>query len=309
MNSKQTLIIGSTTVDILLNIPRLPKTSEDINFLKQSLHLGGCAYNVSDVLRHFKINYKLCSPVGRGLYGDKVRELFKEKGIEVFTDVDGENSCCYCLVESDGERSFICGHGVEYQFIKSAFDKIDMATVDSAYICGLELEESTAEDEVSYIEELANFHKKAGTPFTLFFATGARIQYIPTNFMDRILALNPIIHLNSSEAMTYTHEMTAQDAAIALSSKTGNSVIITMGKQGSLYFDAETGELGFIPCVPVKIVDTVGAGDSHCGALIAGLKQGKSLRDAVSQANIVAAAVVGSAGASLSDEDFATLNL
>lgn len=46
---KKVLIIGSTVVDIIVNlVDSLPKTGEDVHIRSQHMSLGGCAYNVSD---------------------------------------------------------------------------------------------------------------------------------------------------------------------------------------------------------------------------------------------------------------------
>ena len=51
---KKVLIIGSTVVDIIVNlVDSLPKTGEDVHIRSQHMSLGGCAYNVSDSVRHF----------------------------------------------------------------------------------------------------------------------------------------------------------------------------------------------------------------------------------------------------------------
>ena len=65
---KKALIIGSTVVDVIVNlVDSLPTTGEDVHVRSQHMSLGGCAYNVSDSVRHFQIPYILFSPVGRSL--------------------------------------------------------------------------------------------------------------------------------------------------------------------------------------------------------------------------------------------------
>ena len=49
----QTLVIGSAVVDVIIEIPHLPVTQEDVHITKQTRSLGGCAYLASDILRHF----------------------------------------------------------------------------------------------------------------------------------------------------------------------------------------------------------------------------------------------------------------
>lgn len=50
-------------------------------------------------------------------------------------------------------------------------------------------------------------------------------------------------------------------------------------------------------------------GDSHIGAVIAGLQCGKTIEEAIATANRVSAKVVETEGALLSDEAFASLDL
>ena len=52
---KQVLVIGSTVTDVIIHVDHLPKTSEDIHVIGQTMSLGGCAYNVSDMIRHFQV--------------------------------------------------------------------------------------------------------------------------------------------------------------------------------------------------------------------------------------------------------------
>ncbi|WP_191016110.1 PfkB family carbohydrate kinase [Treponema zioleckii] len=168
----ETLVIGSTVADVIINVSKLPETGEDIVFSSQEVNLGGCAFNVSEILRHFAIPYTLCSPVGNGIYGDFVKKSLCERNIKIFAESKEENGCCYCLVDSNGERSFMCRHGAEYKFDRANFSEIDFSKIDSAYICGLELEESTAENEIEYIEEIFNFHKKNRFKIHFVFRTG-----------------------------------------------------------------------------------------------------------------------------------------
>ena len=66
---------------------------------------------------------------------------------------------------------------------------------------------------------------------------------------------------------------------------------------------AADGALLTVPGHPAEhVVDTIGAGDAHAGAVLLGLSRGLSLPDAVALGNRISAAVVQTAGATLSDE-------
>lgn len=298
---KKVLVIGSTVVDVIVALEdHLPRTGEDVHVRRQHMSLGGCAYNVSDSIRHFQVPYTLFSPVGTGIYGHFVREELKKRGIvSPIPTPDQENGCCYCFVESSGERTFISYHGAEYLFQKEWFEALPVEEIDTVYICGLEIEETTGPFIVDFLEQ--------NPQLNIFFAPGPRLTVIDPVLLKRIYQLSPILHLNETEALDVTQADTISQAAACLYEKTNNTVIITLGEKGCFYFDGATQEI--IPPVPCHQADTIGAGDSHIGSVIACLKKGDTLRDAIAKANCVSSAVVGTSSALLPDEEFQKLKL
>lgn len=287
---KQTLVIGSAVVDVIIHIPHLPKTSEDVHISSQSRSLGGCAYIVSDILRHFGVPYSLCTAVGSGIYGDFVRQNLEARKVPIYVHRPEENGCCYCMVEEGGERTFIVDHGIEYTFYEEYLEKIDTDAIDSVYVCGLEIEEYTGWNIIAYLEK----HPE----YTVYFAPGARIMALQADRMERMLALHPILHLNEGESMAFTGEKTAEDAAKALYARTQNTVIVTLGEKGALCYD---GALHKAAPVPAEVCDTIGAGDSHIGTVIACRRLGMDFAQAIEIANRVSAAVVRREGGLLED--------
>lgn len=75
---KKCLVIGAAMLDIVVKMERLPKSGEDIYMDSQEMTVGGCAYNVADILKHFKVPYTLFAPVGTGVYAGIIE---KELGI------------------------------------------------------------------------------------------------------------------------------------------------------------------------------------------------------------------------------------
>lgn len=297
---KKVLVIGSAVVDVIITLDHLPGRSEDVHVKTQTMSLGGCAYNTSDIIRHFGVPYIPFFPVGKGAYGDFVKNHLAMRGItSPIPTPDSENGCCYCFVEEDGERTFISYHGAEYRFERSWFDTLDASSIGSVYICGLEIEESTGENIVDYLEQ----HPE----FTVFFAPGPRLEKIHPELMKRVFALNPILHLNEDEALSYTKKNSLHDAAEYLNRQSHNAVLITLGKDGCYLYQEDLESI--IPGVPAVQIDTIGAGDSHIGAVIACLQQGKLLPEAIAIANRVSSKVVETNGALLSDEEFRSLEL
>lgn len=175
-----------------------------------------------------------------------------------------------------------------------------MEDYSMAYLCGLEVEEPTGEALVEYFEE------ERGPK--LFFAPGPRGTRLPGERLNRILALSPVLHINEQEALELGGRDCVADAAAALYQITGSPVIVTLGERGA--YCRESAEHAYVvPGIPSRVVDTIGAGDSHIGAILSGLQKGSSLRDAIAAANQVAAAVVSQEGAILPKDSVLFRNL
>ena len=70
------------------------------------------------------------------------------------------------------------------------------------------------------------------------------------------------------------------------------SMIVTMGSQGAVYFDARTGESGLCPVQPCHLVDSTGAGDAFLAGAVMGLTRGLPLKTAVRAGAKLAAMVI-----------------
>ena len=290
------LVIGVTCVDVVINVDHLPATAEDVLVRSQQMTLGGCAFNAYWIMHALGEPAVLFSPIGQGAYGDFVRKHLAAEGISSpIDDATDENGCCYCFVETGGERTFIAYHGAEYLYRADWFDRIDPAEIDSVYVCGLELEEPTGPLIVDFLE-------RACAGKTIFFTPGPRPEHVPLDLLERIYDLHPLLHLNDAEArlsavrIADAQMVEARGAASVLYDRTRNLVFVTMGGKGC-YYEAGPAS-GVVPGAEVpEVVDTIGAGDAHIGAIMACLHRGDTVPQALACANRVSAAVVSVAGA------------
>ena len=324
---KRLLIIGSTCVDVILRLDHLPTTGEDMHPV-QRFAMGGCAFNVAQVPKAYDVDLRFVTPIGdHGVFSDFVRAHLGNAGFRgPITVPDSENGCCYCLVERSGERTFLSVHGVEYSFHAAYMDAFAGERFDYTYICGLEVEEKTGGELVAWLEAHPDITG------TVVYAPGPRGIEVDADRTERILAMHPILHLNEQEAqalagMSDSENSTLAEmddseapalvemnnranpvlagmsgseepvlaAAQALHAKTGNMVIVTCGADGVLWISAD-GSVHSAPSVPSTVVDTIGAGDSHCGAVLTGLTLGWSESDTMRFANQIASEVVAQEG-------------
>ena len=277
------LFLGAAVADVIIRVPRLPRTGDDLIVPSQGVRLGGCACNACRAALAMGADAALFTPVGTGVWGDFVRGALGREGIRnLAPDAEEPNGCCYCLVEPDGERSFLCSHGAEYRLSATKLAALEGESFDAAYFCGLDLEEDTGEEQLAWLER----HR----PASLCFAPGPRLQKLPPRKMAAALRISSLLHLSENEACAFAQCVRPEEAAERLHSLTGAAVVVTLGGRGALVCDGEG--LTAIPGQPAKVTDTVGAGDAHIGALMAAQAKGLSLRSAAEEANRYAATVV-----------------
>lgn len=290
----KTLILGSTVLDMIINIDHLPALQEAINTHEATLSLGGMAYNVNGMMQHFKCETLFGCPVGKGTFSDVVKGLMEKSGIQAWCEVENQdNGVCLCLVDKSGERSFVSCHGAEYLFSEKWFEDIDFSLVDWVYVSGLEVEEKTGEELVCFLEKINK---------PIFFAPGPRILQIPKERMERIMRLNTLVHLNEKEACSWTNETDYQKAAELIYQKTQQAVIVTLAERGA-WLKSEKEEV-LILSRKANVVDTIGAGDGHAGTVLAMLQKGIDLKKAVQIANVVSSWIVEKKGAGLDEQQF-----
>ena len=296
---KTTLILGSTVIDMIVRVPHLPVTQEDINTRSMTMALGGCAYNAARMLRLFRLPLFHCSPTGDGIFGQITGKLLSEEGLSPAIVVKGwDNGCCLCLVEDSGERTFLSTHGAEHGFCEEWLADLDSAQLDYVYVCGIELEEPTGLAMLKWLREHPGPQ--------VFFAPGARLMHLDSSRWQAIEACRPILHLNEAEACWLSGNQSVEAAARTLRGRFGSAVIITRGELGAVCCSAD-GNYQALPGVKSEVVDTIGAGDCHAGTVLAGLKQGWPLAVSVDLANAMAARVVARPSARLDENEFRTV--
>lgn len=281
------LVIGSTVVDVILNVNKMPLIGEDENINEQTLSIGGCAYNIFHTLKYLGVDCDLFSPVGKGIYGDYVRSYLNDEKVSILLESHQDNGCCYCIVDQSGERNFLAMHGAEYIFENEWFELLKDKKYDMIYVCGLELEERTGQ----YIVDFLKTRKEQ-----IYFAPSSRFNYIEKNLLQELFSLSPIIHLSKSEILSFTQLKTIEQAAVYLYKKTNNLIIVTLGKQGCFYFD---GDNHYIDGFAAKVVDTIGAGDCHLASFMGYRIKGNHIDEALVKANLLSAKLVSIKGSKL----------
>ncbi|MEF9950977.1 MAG: PfkB family carbohydrate kinase [Clostridium sp.] len=282
------LVLGAAVLDIILATDKLPTTGEDVMAdHKQSL-VGGCAYNVANVLKALEIKADLFAPIGNGTYSSIIKNSLVNEGYDILIeDKSQDNGWNLSLVEKDGERTFITIPGIETNWKKEWFNNIDIGTYDLIYVSGYELE---GESGNVIIEAL----KGKNDSCKILFDASPRIGFIDRILVNKLLKIGTIFHSNKSELQELTGYESPERGMEYIHALTGEAVVVTLGKEGCGYLSIE--ESGIVETQRVRVVDTIGAGDAHTGGLIAGIVKKLSLKESCALANSVATKVVSCEG-------------
>lgn len=287
------LVIGAAFVDVLVHVPKLPQTGEDITGILQGYRVGGSAFNVYGAIQYAKATADLFVPVGQGQYADQIRQTMRQSRIQQLLSVsDADNGWDVAYVEPNGERSFLTINGVEQLWQPKWFDRLTLSDYDTFYVSGYELENDTTAAVI--LDVLSRKRPDA----TVLVDASPRAAFLSETTWQRLWILGVIMHCNETELNTLVPgAATIAQKAAHLVALTHQPVFVTLGAEGCYFTDGQTTAL--VPADTVTVVNTIGAGDTHCGGLLAALSQGQPLLEAVTQANRLAGYVVGMENGSL----------
>jgi ribokinase len=291
MGKKDILVIGSSNIDLIMKMDRLPgkgETVTDCNFLQT---FGGKGANQAVAAARAGGNVVFVSCVGDDQYGTSMIDNYKKDGINtdhLLTIPGIPSGTALIMIGGDGDNYISVAPGANFELKKPHIDKIRNVIRESDILL---LQYEILTETLEYILETTS-----GNTTILNLAPAKPLD-------DHHLKMVSILVVNETEAQLIsgiTH-VTYENAGLAagvLHDKGVRTVIITMGVRGSYISSKEY--TGYVEAFPVKAVDATAAGDVYCGNLAAGLADGLSLKDAVRFSSAASAICVTRLGAQAS---------
>ncbi len=288
-------VVGSSNIDLISKVPRLPKLGETM--IGHSFHLGygGKGANQAVMAAKLGAQVSMVTRLGRDVFGEGTLRNYREQGIDTshVSFDDWLSSGVAPIFVDDSARNFIvivpgANMGLSPADAQAARDLITAADV---LICQLEIPVETT-------LEALRIARAAGVRTILNPAPAAPLP-------DELLRLADICAPNETETELLTglpagSPQEAEAAAGRLLARGPGAVILTLGERGALLVDGGGGAAEHVPAVTVEPVDPTGAGDAFIGSLAVFLAEGRSLRDAIRRANAVAALSVTRIGTQVS---------
>ncbi|MBO7214257.1 MAG: carbohydrate kinase [Clostridia bacterium] len=248
------LAIGEILVD------KIVENGVEKNFL------GGAAVNMIVNAKQQGANASFVGRVGSDENGKFLIEQMKKANLDKLDiQVDSERATTIALVTLDnGERDFkfIRNDTADYHVDVSAIDFGSYENLQTIHLSSLMLSEK---EGVAFANEVVNKAKELGVRLSFdvnFRADTYDSQEIAVKTYLPFIKSADIVKFSEEELELFTGEKDLVKSCKTLCRK-GQLFLITLGSKGSTYY--LDGETGFAPTVPVKPVDTTGAGDAFFG--------------------------------------------
>lgn len=275
-------VVGSSNIDLVSRVPRLPRLGETLAGHSFHMGYGGKGANQAVMAARLGARVSMVTKVGRDVFGEGTLRNYREQGVDtryVFFDDTRFSGVAPIFVDDDAQNFIVIVPGANLGLspadVHAARDVVSNADL---VVCQLEVPMETT-------LETFRLAKAAGARTILNPAPAAPLP-------DELLELTDICAPNETETELLAglpvhtpHE--AEVAARRLLDRGPRVVILTLGERGVLLVDGHGAE--HVPAVRVEAVDPTGAGDAFIGSLATFLGEHLSLRESVLRANAVAA--------------------
>lgn len=261
-----------------------------------SLHrcAGGSAANTVVALADFGGSAAFVGKVGDDEIGRFFLEDMRKLGITV--DVQPAaipTGTCAILITEDAQRSMLTHLGAATTLTENDIDESFIRDSKYVYIEGYLLTGDTTKAAAYRAIDLA---KSNGVKVAFTASDPFLVNLIRDEIWDLITGPVDLFFCNEEEAKSLTRQDDPVKCASIIHEHAEN-VALTLGSKGSLVMHG--GEAFPIEGVSVQAIDTTGAGDMYAGALLFGITNGMSWRQAGHLASHAAARIVTQMGARL----------
>jgi sugar/nucleoside kinase (ribokinase family) len=306
---KQILGIGNALVDVMTLIDSdvtlkkfsLPKgsmqlvddqksaliKSETIKF-KRNMASGGSAANTIHGLAMLGVKTGFIGSVGRDETGDFFENDMKAAGVRtILSRRNTVTGTAVALISPDSERTFATHLGAAVELSASDLRENDFKDFDILYLEGYQIINRPL------VERACSIAKQFGMKIALDLASYNVVEARLNDFKELIEKYVDIVFANEDEAKSFTGFSPSE--ALKSLALICDIAIIKAGKEGSMIKYAN--ETLNISAIPVKSIDTTGAGDLYASGFLYGYAMGLPLEKCGFFGSVLAGHVIEIVGA------------
>lgn len=271
-------VFGSTGLDQIGTVPRLPGPGETVLGGVFATAPGGKGSNQALAARRAGSDVKHVGAVGDDLFAAEATALLRAGGVDLsaLKTAPGATAVAMIFVDAHGENCIAVLPGANATITPADADAA-LGKLPKGSIVMLQQEITQAATERALDIAKAN-------GLVSILNTAPYLESTPS-----VAHKASILVANETEFELVSGRGIAElDSAMVDWAKQHNqTIIVTLGGDGAKAATAD-GTLLHVPALPIKPIDTVGAGDTFCGYLAAGLDAGLTLEAAMKRAAVAA---------------------
>lgn len=292
-------VFGSVGIDLLFSVPHLPAVGETVLTPAFTTAMGGKGANQAVAAARDGGKVRFVGSTGADDFGNEARSLLRAEGIDLagVAIVDAVTCVASIYFDTQGRNQIAVASGAN-RFTRADTLQPDILAPGDWLVLQMEIPGG----EVSKAVALA---KARSARVILNLAPALPVEEAALRQVD-------VLVVNEHEAsLLCTHLGQACDAppklAAPLSKLLGSTVIVTLGPDGAV--GAKGDQVWQVPSMPVKAVDTTGAGDCFVGVLAAAMDRGLEMQPAMRRACVAASMACRLVGAAPSFPTAAAIDL
>ena len=253
-------VVGSLNMDLVVNCPYLPQPGETITADCWSQICGGKGANQAVAAANAGGSVAMIGRVGEDEFGQQMIQNLQSSGVHpdgIQSTTDLPSGIAIIGVDASGQNSIMAVPGANGGLSQDDIaQSAELIANSDTLLLQLEVPMPTV---------LAAMKVARQNNTTIILDPAPAPESVPEEFFQVDL-----ICPNETEAASLTNQQVtnitqAESAARALHQRGAAKVVITLGDQGSLFFDGKAPHQ--IAAFPTLAVDTTAAGDAFAGAL------------------------------------------
>lgn len=264
-------VVGSINLDLIATLDRLPRPGETLSGTGFATAPGGKGANQALAARRAGAHVAMTGAVGRDPFAEQALSLLEAASVDLSRVKEGSapTGTALILVGGDGENMIAVVPGANAQVAPPAASELRIGAGDVLLL----------QHEIP-LETVAHVLKRAREAGALSILNTAPARPERADLLE----LADIVVANETEFDLYAVALAlgGGDRAAHMDDfvrRTGRTVIVTLGGDGAIA--ATPQGKARADAAQISPVDTVGAGDTFCGYLAAGLSEGMALDKAM----------------------------
>ncbi len=272
-------VYGDVNIDLVVpGVESLPEPGSEVDVPIMETFVGGGAALFTLGLAKLGLTPVFQGSIGRDMYGEYIRGLFRELGVDdsLLLDSDTKKTGISISFTTEKDRCFLTYRGTNEGISLKYMDLEQLRGAKHVHVTGYE----GATNHAEYLDVLTKIREMGDV--TVSFDVGWDMTGVWYEGIFDLLPMIDVLFMNETECQHYTRCDDVETGARRLAEKAGMAVI-KMGKTGAMAI--KNGEKFFAPAYTVKAVDTTGAGDSFNAGFIYGFLQGLPMEECLKCGN------------------------